>query len=406
MAIVDESLDSNWQKIFEGDVRNSEYRRINKRRKANSLTELPEQVSESSPVDMTGLALSGGGIRSAAFSLGVLQAIDSEIGIKKIDILSTVSGGGYIGASVSVGMDALGRSRAVKYPSAKGDQFPYGTSGNDKSDNQAVGHIRDHSRYLMPRGFGDLLASMTVLIRGLCANLAVVLALILFAAGVTRIMKPDLASLWTSDFLGWASFPGRSFVSAFSSFAFTKLLLLFGAAFHIVWALWRSTKADGAPEFQGLGYRVSRLLIGLTSISAFLELQPFALKGLMTVYASGVQDGLTAAWWRFASKSAPYLASIAAVIAFSSKYLGDMIKPQNGKNGRIPLVKRAISKALLLFAALALPLIIWIVFLHFTLAADIKLDSQPKWLENVVRRHPRKSESGIDFVFGLGIPVG
>ena len=47
--------------------------------------------------NLFGLAFSGGGIRSATFNLGVLQAL-SQIGLlKHVDYLSTVSGGGYIG---------------------------------------------------------------------------------------------------------------------------------------------------------------------------------------------------------------------------------------------------------------------------------------------------------------------
>jgi len=45
-----------------------------------------------------GLALSGGGIRSATFSLGVLQALAARDKLFGIDYLSTVSGGGYIGS--------------------------------------------------------------------------------------------------------------------------------------------------------------------------------------------------------------------------------------------------------------------------------------------------------------------
>jgi predicted acylesterase/phospholipase RssA len=45
---------------------------------------------------LAGLALSGGGIRSASFCLGALQALDKAGVLKKIDYLSTVSGGGYI----------------------------------------------------------------------------------------------------------------------------------------------------------------------------------------------------------------------------------------------------------------------------------------------------------------------
>ena len=53
-----------------------------------------------------GLALSGGGIRSASFALGVLQALARKDGphadrLRDVDYLSTVSGGGYIGASLT-----------------------------------------------------------------------------------------------------------------------------------------------------------------------------------------------------------------------------------------------------------------------------------------------------------------
>jgi hypothetical protein len=45
---------------------------------------------------LTGLGLSGGGIRSATFCLGVLQALAAYGKLKNFDYLSSVSGGGYI----------------------------------------------------------------------------------------------------------------------------------------------------------------------------------------------------------------------------------------------------------------------------------------------------------------------
>src|SRR5262249_5111817 len=44
-----------------------------------------------------GLALSGGGIRSATFCLGFLQSLAATQKLRNIDFLSTVSGGGFIG---------------------------------------------------------------------------------------------------------------------------------------------------------------------------------------------------------------------------------------------------------------------------------------------------------------------
>src|SRR5258707_6080958 len=50
---------------------------------------------------MTGLALSGGGIRSASFCLGVLQPFNAAGILEKSRYLSTVSGAGYILPSIT-----------------------------------------------------------------------------------------------------------------------------------------------------------------------------------------------------------------------------------------------------------------------------------------------------------------
>src|SRR6187549_605693 len=52
-------------------------------------------------VRRTALCLSGGGIRSATFSLGVIQWLGQHGLLKQFDFLSTVSGGGYIGSWLS-----------------------------------------------------------------------------------------------------------------------------------------------------------------------------------------------------------------------------------------------------------------------------------------------------------------
>src|SRR5579864_1135084 len=45
-----------------------------------------------------GFGLSGGGIRSATFCLGLFQGLAKQHLLSKIDYMSTVSGGGYFGA--------------------------------------------------------------------------------------------------------------------------------------------------------------------------------------------------------------------------------------------------------------------------------------------------------------------
>src|SRR6266436_2047036 len=51
--------------------------------------------------DLIGLAFSGGGIRSATFNLGVIEALAGRKLLRCLDYLSTVSGGGYIGSWLS-----------------------------------------------------------------------------------------------------------------------------------------------------------------------------------------------------------------------------------------------------------------------------------------------------------------
>src|SRR5262249_25368577 len=46
--------------------------------------------------DLVGVALSGGGIRSATFALGILQGLASLRLLKYVDSLSSGSGGGYV----------------------------------------------------------------------------------------------------------------------------------------------------------------------------------------------------------------------------------------------------------------------------------------------------------------------
>jgi len=83
---------------------------------------------------LIGLALSGGGIRSATFNLGVLQRLQEIDLLRKVDYLSTVSGGGYIGAWL------LANVRRTHYwLSQLTDWSP------------SIAHLRRFSNYLAPR---------------------------------------------------------------------------------------------------------------------------------------------------------------------------------------------------------------------------------------------------------------
>ncbi|WP_025527813.1 patatin-like phospholipase family protein [Paraburkholderia fungorum] len=89
-----------------------------------------------------GLALSGGGIRSATFSLGVLIALARRNLLPDFDYLSTVSGGGYLGSFLTAFLSSANSSNNV---GLKATQLPFQREGGEA---EALRHIRHHSKYL------------------------------------------------------------------------------------------------------------------------------------------------------------------------------------------------------------------------------------------------------------------
>jgi hypothetical protein len=108
-----------------------------------------------SPNDIVGLALSGGGIRSAIFNLGFLQGLADLDLLRHFHYLATVSGGGYIG-----GWWSAYRSRRLAVARRTGGVEPEGSFPTPRSDGREapeVHHLREFSRFLAPRwGFFEL----------------------------------------------------------------------------------------------------------------------------------------------------------------------------------------------------------------------------------------------------------
>jgi predicted acylesterase/phospholipase RssA len=124
---------------------------------------------------LVGLALSGGGIRSATFALGVLEALKKADLLKRIHYLSTVSGGGYIGgwfsASCKRAVDRRRNSaRAAKTgDAAKGPAPLEPFWWEQRADwGTSIAHLRRYSNYLSPQvGFfsADTWSMFTVWLR-------------------------------------------------------------------------------------------------------------------------------------------------------------------------------------------------------------------------------------------------
>jgi hypothetical protein len=126
-----------------------------------------------------GLALSGGGIRSATFNLGLLQGLSRFGLLDRCDYLSTVSGGGYIGGWL---MALLGR------PGGKKDVTLDTCPGCIEADE--IKWLREHSNYLTPR-IGALSADTWTVISTYVRNLVLNL-LIIVAAGSAVVAFPHV----------------------------------------------------------------------------------------------------------------------------------------------------------------------------------------------------------------------
>lgn len=63
----------------------------------NSFDETFSNENRSAKRAQVGVALSGGGVRSASFSVGALEGLHESGVLDKVDVMSTVSGGGYAG---------------------------------------------------------------------------------------------------------------------------------------------------------------------------------------------------------------------------------------------------------------------------------------------------------------------
>ena len=157
-----------------------------------------DRLHEAGPV---ALCLSGGGIRSATFGLGVLQGLARKGLLKELDYISTVSGGGYIGSWLTSWIarrckennSAPDVCKDVFYRLSEGDEtHPYEQS----QEPVEISHLRAYSNYLTPR-LGILSADTWTLaatwLRNVIVNWFVLLPFFLAILAVPRIWASAVA---------------------------------------------------------------------------------------------------------------------------------------------------------------------------------------------------------------------
>ena len=168
-----------------------------------------QRLSDYSNAPWCGLGLSGGGIRSAALSLGVLQAFAERDILKRFDYISSVSGGGYLAGSLQWWWSKHAREDSVKFQTVYGmgkDDFPYGPArvaraaeGDTTVRARAnLQFLRSHSSYLTPGNGLTSWSMLAVLLR--TAVISILIWLPLIAAFFVALIEIDYHWL-----RGWAN---------------------------------------------------------------------------------------------------------------------------------------------------------------------------------------------------------
>lgn len=157
------------------------------------------------------LCLSGGGIRSATFGLGILQGLARRGLLGEFDYLSTVSGGGYLGGWFSAWVHRRGLKGVVarlNNPSERKSPL--------EPEAEPLKHLRTYSNYMSPKvGLlsGDTWTLVAIYLRNLTLNWLVLVPLILAALVLPRISTWLVAVAQKDWSRHWATEHGVTFYS-------------------------------------------------------------------------------------------------------------------------------------------------------------------------------------------------
>ena len=321
---------------------------------------------------LAGLALSGGGIRSAAICLGVLQGLNRLGVLDRFDYLSTVSGGGYIGASYSA--TSFAEQGKFAFDRQQGLNQDHPEHALDISDTPMVRHLRDYSRYLIPHGFTDLVQDVALVLRGMVTNAVIVFAYLLLVAAATLAYNPTVASLWVfgpalPQWLGIGGAPVGGVAGAVCGlvrwlgwFAWLEMFAAVFAVGLVWWSIYRSHKAvRGKSEFAGKIARIAGVALLLLAAIAFLDLQNWLLAQI-TIPPHGKAASPHRSGFLDAFKTALFASPVLGlVIGFFRDQLVSYAKDEAKRlTGRLAKYASAIA---LLVGSMIMPLVLWLLYL-------------------------------------------
>lgn len=322
---------------------------------------------ENGKKNLVGLAISGGGIRSAIFSLGVMQRLARNGWMEKIDYLSTVSGGGYIGSSLTwfLHQKPSGNDGDGDF-GVSADDFPFGThrlgkinpntneaekgGGQDKA--KILQALRQNGKYLAPGNGITIFSLLGVFLRGTFLSIVVyfpLLVLFFLVLYKTYFLQPAseypqfLKNFTTLEMpvLGITEELNISLVFALALIFFSILGAIFYAFHTYRPVLYKKRRYIGRRNFDKLSGKIIISLIVLVALGVL----PFIHEWLNALRSSDSAAIFTAA----SSMILGFMTSFAAFKTSGS------IK-ENKKNGNQSTLKKLL---------LSLLTIITVVFLFY-----------------------------------------
>jgi hypothetical protein len=188
--------------------------------------------------EQSALCLSGGGIRSGTFALGLIQGMARHNLLGQFDYLSTVSGGGYMGSWLTAWIH-----RHPEGLAGVTRELSYGDAKKIDPDSAPLLYLRRYSNFITPKvGLltADTWTFVGIYLRNTFLNLLVFIPMLLSVLIIPRLllaltlMQPELQDLKVLFKFPWWDFKGWRliWVSFYSRHVFLTLGVLLGS-----WAL-------------------------------------------------------------------------------------------------------------------------------------------------------------------------
>jgi hypothetical protein len=239
------------------------------------------------------LCLSGGGIRSASFALGVLQALSKKRLLTSFHYLSTVSGGGYIGGwlqrwiyengDATAVMDELSASCRARVDGSAEAGDAEDTSGvpYEPVEPRQIRSLRENSNFLTPRvgiSSNDTWTAISISVRNIAVNWLLFAPLFLLVT-----MVPNFFNNW----VGWVGIAA----ARTPALVYIPLGLSLVCAAVAAWHTCRALPSYRAVEFDvagaGDGWLLKRIVKWLIGWAMFGTMVLWADVQVLAVKAAG-----------------------------------------------------------------------------------------------------------------------